>query len=97
MMYTENSYFEWDDDKANTNRIKHGVTFEEATTVFHDFSASSRSDPRCYLSEHRQLIVGQSAFGNLLVVVFTERNDRTRIISARKANRKERRRYEEEI
>lgn len=95
MMYINNRRFEWDPVKAEANLIKHGVRFEEAITVFHDLSASIEDDLLHSILEHRQLITGESDTGNTLVVVFTERWEHTRIISARKANRKERGSYEE--
>ena len=88
--------FEWDDAKARSNRSKHGVSFEEAGTAFADPLSTTIHDPDHSASrEHRYLILGQSVFGRLLVVSHTERGDTIRIISARRANRRERRNYEE--
>ncbi|MEO8378858.1 MAG: BrnT family toxin [Acidobacteriota bacterium] len=89
--------FEWDPNKAKTNFEKHGVTFEEATTVFYDDNARIDDDPDHSIGEHRELICGLSVEGRLLLVSFTERGDSIRIIHARQAARKERRRYEEDL
>ena len=87
--------FEWDSRKAATNLKDHGVSFEEALTVFADPLGSIFDDLDHSTSERRELIVGHSAERRLLVVSFTERNTRTRIISAREATARERRDYEE--
>ena len=92
MAYT----FEWDAAKADNNRRKHGVTFDEASTVFGDPLAILSPDPDHSVKEQRYLVLGMSNRRSLLVVAFAERPPRTRLISARRANRKERRRYEEE-
>jgi len=89
--------FEWDPNKAATNFEKHGVTFEEATTVFYDDQARMDDDPDHSIGEHRELICGRSAEGRLLLVSFTERGEAIRIIHARVAAPKERRRYEENL
>ena len=89
--------FEWDPNKAKTNFEKHGVAFEEATTVFYDDRARMDDDPDHSIGEHRELICGRSAEGRLLLVSFTERGDSIRIIHARQAAKKERRRYEEDL
>lgn len=94
-MYINNRQFEWDPRKAEANLKKHGITFEEAITVFDDPLASIEDDLAHSLTECRQLAFGESMLENMLVVVFTERWEQTRIISARKANQKERREYEE--
>lgn len=86
--------FEWDADKAATNVANHGVTFEEASTVFADPLSYSVRDPRHSRGEARFAILGQSARGRLLAVFFTERGPRIRIISAREATRRERGTYE---
>jgi uncharacterized DUF497 family protein len=88
--------FEWDAAKADNNRRKHGVTFDEASTVFGDPLAILLPDPDHSVREQRYLVLGMSNRRRLLVVAFAERPPRTRLISARRANRKERRRYEEE-
>ena len=87
--------FEWDQDKAATNLSKHGVSFEEASSVFGDPLALSFQDPEHSIGEHRQLVFGVSHTGALLVVSFAHRGKRTRLISARRATRAERRIYEE--
>jgi uncharacterized DUF497 family protein len=74
----------------------HGVTFEEARTVFGDAHAILVSDPDHSQFEMRYLLLGSSIRHRLLVVAFAERPPRTRLISARRATRSERRRYEEE-
>jgi uncharacterized DUF497 family protein len=87
--------FEWDDDKARSNLAKHGVAFEEATTVFADSFAITFVDERHSREELREIIIGHSQFGQLLLVSFSERLGAVRIISARKATRNERRTYEQ--
>ena len=88
--------FEWDTAKAETNRLKHGVTFDEATTVFSDPLSMLRTDPDHSLNEQRFIVLGMSNQRRLLVVAFAERPPRTRLISARRATRKERGQYERE-
>jgi uncharacterized protein len=87
--------FEWDAKKAAENLKKHGVAFEEALTVFADPIANIFDDPDHSESERRELIIGHSASQRLLVVSFTEREPRTRIIGAREATAHERRDYEQ--
>jgi uncharacterized protein len=87
--------FEWDNDKARRNSKKHGVSFEEASTVFADPLSSTIHDPTHSDDEDRYVILGESTRRRLLVVAFTDREDRIRIISARVATRKERKDYEE--
>ena len=86
---------EWDPTKARTNRRKHGVTFEEAATVFTDPLSSTIADPLHSEEEERFIIIGQSIQQRLLVVVHADRGNRIRIISARVANAHERKTYEE--
>lgn len=86
--------YEWDAKKSNANHIKHGVSFYEAATVFGDPLAITFSDPDHSLQEDRFLTFGHSMMNRLLVVVHTERLGRTRIISARRATRHERKIYE---
>ena len=86
--------FEWDAVKARTNAQKHGVTFDEATTVFADPLALFMPDPDHSEGEERYLLLGMSTQRRLLVIAFAERPPRTRLISARRAIRRERRRYE---
>ena len=88
--------FEWDEKKAQLNATKHKVTFEEASTVWTDPLAFIAPDPEHSSSEEREWIIGTSHIGRLLVVVFTTRGNVRRIISARKATRFEKMRYEEE-
>ncbi len=87
--------FEWDPDKAARNLSKHGVPFQEAATVFGDWLAITYYDPDHSDDEDRFLTFGHSKEGHLLVGSHTDRNDRTRIISARETTRKERKQYEE--
>ena len=84
--------FEWDDQKAARNRQKHGVSFDEAVSVFADVLALTFADTDHFESEDRSRTYGISNKGRLLVVVHTERRNNVRIISARKATR-----YEEGI
>lgn len=87
--------FEWDDEKAKKNQKKHGLSFQEASTVFADPLSRTIPDPLHSETEDRFVILGESANSRLLVVVFTERGENIRIISARVANRRERKAYEE--
>jgi hypothetical protein len=89
--------FEWDPAKADENLRKHGVGFEEAVTVFADSLALNMPDPShsAEEEEERYLVLGSSKRARLLVVAYAERNTRTRIMSARKATRRERHDYEE--
>jgi uncharacterized DUF497 family protein len=88
--------FEWDERKAASNRVKHKVSFEEASTVFQDVRARIFDDEAHSLVEKREIIVGHSILNRVLLVSFTERSrDVVRIISARLASRTERREYEE--
>jgi uncharacterized DUF497 family protein len=87
--------FEWDAKKANENLKNHGVAFEEALTVFADPLARIFDDPDHSEDEPRELIIGHSANQRLLVVSFTERESRTRIIGSRQATPRERRDYEQ--
>ncbi len=87
--------FEWDENKARSNAAKHGVSFEEAATVFGDPFSLTIPDPAHSQTEHRFIVIGKSHSGKLLVVVHTERGDNIRIISARRASRKEQTNHEE--
>jgi len=87
--------FEWDPKKARANLRKHGVSFDEAATVFLDDLSLTGDDPDHSVSEERYVTFGVSNAGRLLVVAHTERGDRTRVISARPATRSERKLYEE--
>jgi uncharacterized DUF497 family protein len=86
--------FEWDPDKEQANRERHGVDFTEAATVFGDPLELTISDPDHSVGEYRFLSIGHSARNRILVVSYTEREDRIRIISARTASARERRQYE---
>ena len=89
--------FEWNAAKAASNLAKHGVSFEEAATVFGDPLSVTIFDPAHSQSEERFIILGRSHLDKLLVVVHTERGDNIRIISARHASRRERKCYEENV
>jgi hypothetical protein len=86
--------FEWDPDKASENLKKHGVDFSEASTIFGDPLELTITDPDHAEGEARFLSLGLSAGNRLLVVAYTERGGRTRIIHARVAAPQERRAYE---
>jgi uncharacterized DUF497 family protein len=88
--------FEWDKNKAKSNQAKHGIDFAEAATVFGDPLSLTIPDPEHSQAEDRFIIIGTSHRRKLLVVVHTERGDNIRIISARRASRKERKSYEED-
>ncbi|SRR6266545_453903 len=88
--------FEWDELKAHRNLKKHGVSFDDAATVLEDQLAVSVSDPDHSDDEQRYVVIGLSADGELLVVVYTERGNTIRIISGRSATKRERKLYEEE-
>lgn len=87
--------FEWDPKKAAANEQKHGVTFEEATDVFADDYSSTVADPDHSAEEERSLIFGVTTSGRYLVVSFTDRDDRIRIVNARPMTPSERRAYEQ--
>ncbi|MBI3738873.1 MAG: BrnT family toxin [Chloroflexi bacterium] len=86
--------FEWDEDKAGSNLQKHGVTFQEAAEVFFD-PFYQTGDATVDVKEEREFIMGYTFSQRLLLAVYTERGDRTRIVSARFATRTERKSYEE--
>jgi uncharacterized DUF497 family protein len=86
--------FEWDENKAESNIQKHGVTFEEATEVFFD-PFYQTGDASIDDEENRDFIIGYTFSQRLLLAVYTERKEKTRIISARPATRAERKVYEE--
>lgn len=88
--------FEWDVNKAKSNLNKHDISLEEAQTVFKDDLSITVSDPDHSGDEERLITVGQSSEKRLLVVIHTERGKTIRLISARKANRAEHKKYEEE-
>ena len=89
--------FEWDINKAISNLNKHGISFEEASTVFDDEYAILFDDPDHSDEEQRFLLIGMSIKANLLIVCHCERTDESviRIISARKATKTESRQYED--
>ena len=87
--------YEWDEAKSASNREKHGVSFEEAATVFGDPLYVDFYDPDHSVDEHRYLIMGQSTAGRLLIVSYTERDEVVRLISAREVTSSERRAYDE--
>lgn len=90
--------FEWDDNKARLNSRKHRVSFVEAITVFEDPLARIFDDPAHSAGELREIIVGHSGAAKLLLVCFTEvPEDRIRIISARRATKREKNDYERYI
>ena len=86
--------FEWDETKARRNLKKHGVSFEKASTTFGDPLARTIQDPLHSEEEDRFVNLGESHRRRLLVVVFTERGDKIRLISARVATRSERKDHE---
>lgn len=86
--------FEWDPEKATSNEKKHGVSFQEAATVFGDHLSVTFFDPDHSIDEDRYITIGTSSDGHLIIVSHTDRDDRIRIISARKATRRERKIYE---
>ena len=87
--------FEWDPNKAGKNIKIHGVSFDEASTSFKDTLSLAIYDPLHSDKEDRFVLIGNSCKNRLLVIVHTEREDKIRIISARKAIKNERRQYEE--
>ena len=89
--------FSWDPKKASTNWRKHRVTFEEATSVFADPLASIFDDPDHSVSETREIIVGHTSAGRLLLICFKERAESIRLFSARQATAHEREDYEQGI
>lgn len=87
--------FEWDKNKAEANLLKHEVSFDEAKTVFNDPLYIDFYDPDHSDKEDRYIIIGESQRSRLLIVSYTEREHKTRLISAREATRREREYYEE--
>ena len=87
--------FGWDPDKAAENLAKHGVSFEEAATVFRDVLSATGTDPDHSFDEERFVTFGISTAGRLLTIAHTDRDDTIRIISARPATPSERKIYEE--
>ena len=89
--------FEWDEAKEQRNIGTHGVDFTEARASFQDDHAFFQFDARHSLTEHRFWLLGKARVGRLLLTVFTWRGTRIRIISSRRANRREATNYEERI
>ena len=89
--------FEWDPAKAEANVRKHGVSFEEAATAFQDPLARIHTDPDHSRHERREILIGRSRRQRLLLVAFTDRRGRLRLISAREVTRRERQDYEESL
>lgn len=87
--------FKWDEDKASANLAKHDVAFDEAETVFDDPLYIDFYDPDHSDDEHRYIVIGESSQRRLLMVSYTERDEVTRLISAREVTRSEREIYEE--
>ena len=87
--------FEWDEEKAAANLTKHGISFEEAKTVFDDPLYVDFYDPDHSSDEHRYIIIGESQQRRLIIVSYTERGDIIRLISAREVTKSERETYEE--
>jgi uncharacterized DUF497 family protein len=87
--------FEWDENKAAINLLKHQVSLEEAKTVFDDPLYVNFYDPDHSDDEERYLIIGESSRGRLLIMSYTERGNSIRLISAREVTRSEREAYEE--
>jgi uncharacterized DUF497 family protein len=90
-------HFEWDPKKAAANLAKHGVSFEEGLTVFSDPLARIFDDEEHSIEEEREIIIGHSTKHRLLLVCFTAREESIRILSVRKATRRERQDYEENV
>jgi uncharacterized DUF497 family protein len=88
--------FEWGPRKAESNRVKHGVSFEEASSVFGDPLGLIMDDPRHSFGERRHVLLGSSERHRVLAVMFTDREEVIRLISARKATRQERKSYEDQ-
>jgi len=89
--------FEWNPNKAKKNVEKHGISFDEAATVFSDQLSMTYDDPDHSFGENRHIIIGMSHRDKLLLVSHLEKDDIVRIISARQLTRKERKQYEQHI
>jgi hypothetical protein len=87
--------FEWDEKKAEKNLLKHGVSFEEASSVFDDVYSVTFTDPDHSINELREITIGLSVKNRLLLVFSTERNNKIRIFSSRLATKNEKKKYEE--
>lgn len=90
----DNSEFEWDEEKAESNLKKHRVSFDEAATIFNDPNIATISDPDHSEHEDRYVSIGRSIIARLLTVIHTFRLSRIRLISARKATKAEKKQYE---
>ena len=86
--------FDWNPQKAATNLAKHNVSFDEASTIFDDILSYTFADKWHSIGEQREITIGYSSGNRLLIVVSTERESVIRIISAREANKHERKEYE---
>ena len=86
--------YQWDKNKATSNLQKHGIEFADAVSVFSDELAITIPDNR--FDEERFVTIGMDGFGRILVIVFTWRSEDIRLISARLAERRERKQYEED-
>ena len=95
-IYEGQGEFEWNPDKARRNLSKHHVTFEEAMSAFRDPFSLTASDPDHSEAEDRLVLMGLSDRQRLLVVIYAERDESLRLISAREADADERKEYEEE-
>ena len=89
--------FEWDDDKASINLAEHGLSFDEAVTVFEDYFALTYPDSEHSFKEDRFITLGASRESRTLVVINVQRQENIRIISARRATSAERRFYEQQF
>lgn len=90
----KNSEFEWDDEKEKSNLKKHRVSFDEAATIFNDPNIATISDPDHSIDEERFVSIGASMISRLLTVIHTFRVTRIRLISARKATKAEKKKYD---
>ncbi len=93
--FYDNLIFDWDENKFKNNVIKHGVSFYEAMTVLLPSTSLTENDDRHSQDEERYKTIGYSNKNRLLVVIHTDRENKIRIISARKANNSEKRKYDE--
>jgi uncharacterized protein len=89
--------FEWDNNKAESNAVKHGITFEEAITAFADPALLFTEDSLHSWGEEREWAIGATENGLVVVIVFTMRGEQIRVISARAATKQERQEYESGI
>jgi hypothetical protein len=89
--------FEWDRRKAASNLRKHGVSFDEALTVFRDPLARIFDDEDHSMREAREIVIGHSVKERLLVISFVDRQEAVRLVNARKATRREREDYEKSV